>query len=189
MNFDEFTPLALRTESVIPPIKINPVVFNSVVDACVIVGNLADFIKKNAAYNKPIDIAKWNELVSRLGEILPFIEDLTTESFTSNETIDLNTRLFHGIFGMFTESTELMEALQVASVTKEWDYVNLAEEIGGDASWYQVVVMDEIKISMSSALDACIAKLKARFPLKYSDESAINRDLTTERQILEVNLS
>jgi len=187
MNFDQFTPLAIRTESVIPPIKLNPVVFDSVVDACVIVGNLADFIKKNAAYNKPIDIAKWNELVARLSAILPFIEELTAESFVSNDTIDINTRLFHGIFGMFTESTELMEALQIAKEEKSWDGVNLAEECA-DLSWYQVLVMDEIKISMSSALEACIEKLKARFPQKYSDESAINRNVTTERSILERNL-
>ena len=184
MNFDQFTPLAIRTESVIPPIKLNPVVFDSVVDACVIVGNLADFIKKNAAYNKPIDIAKWNELVARLSAILPFIEELTAESFVSNDTIDINTRLFHGIFGMFTESTELMEALQIAKEEKSWDGVNVAEEIG-DAQWYAAILLDELKVDMGGILSKIIAKLKARYPLKYSDESAINRDLTTERKILE----
>lgn len=188
MNFNEqFIPLALRTESTIAPLTINRAAFSAVVDACVIVGNLADFIKKKAAYNKPIKVDEWNTLVARLETILPFLANVTEESFAGipgDAPSDLNTRLFHGIFGLFTESTELMEALQKAELTGEWDIPNLKEELG-DQAWYQAILVDELMGDMDKIQEVVIAKLCKRYPEKYSDQAAIERDLVAERKILE----
>jgi NTP pyrophosphatase (non-canonical NTP hydrolase) len=185
MDFNkDFIPLAIRTESVIAPITMNRPTFTAVLDACIIVGNLADVIKKKAAYNKPINLANWNALVQQLTDILPFISDMTDDSFVGNEVIDVNTRLFHGIFGQFTESTELMEALQVAIETKAWDYPNLKEEIG-DTAWYQAILLDEMGGNMDDIQRIVIQKLQTRYPDKYSDQAAITRNLVAERVVLE----
>lgn len=185
MDFNkDFIPLALRTESVIAPITLNRTTFTTVLDACIIVGNLADMIKKKAAYNKPIPLNTWNESVALLTDILPYISEMTDESFVGDEVIEMNTRLFHAIYGQFTESTELMEALQVAIETGNWDFPNLKEEIG-DTAWYQAILLDAIGGNMDDIQRIVIAKLRARYPDKYSDDNAIIRDLAAERVILE----
>lgn len=188
MDFNkDFIPLALRTESDIAPLTVNPVVFDFVMDAAIAIGNMADMLKKLAAYNKPINLADWNNYASNLNGIIPFLTEMNADAFKAPEgtaPMNLNTRLFHGIFGLFTESTELMEALQVARLTGNWDIPNLKEEIG-DQQWYQAILVDELKGDMVAIQETVIAKLRARYPEKYSDANAINRDLTTERQILE----
>lgn len=53
-----------------------------------------------------------------------------------------------------------------------------------------VVIYNEFvghNITFEEALDRNIAKLKARFPDKFTEEAALNRDLKKERQILEGN--
>lgn len=185
MDFNkDFIPLALRTESKIAPITVPPGVFNSVIQACIVIGNLADMLKKKAAYNKPIPLATWNDSVKSLNDILPLISDMTDDSFVGGDVIDVNTRLFHAIFGQFTESTELMEALATAIEEGTWDYPNLKEEIG-DTAWYQAILLDEIGGDMDAIQTIVINKLRARYPDKYSDAAAINRDLVAERAILE----
>lgn len=185
MNFNtDFIPQALRTESTIAPITINRQVFTATIDACVIIGNLTDMIKKKAAYNKPIPVAIWNEYVLQLTTVLPLLTNLTDQSFVGTEVIDVNTRLFHGIFGQFTEATELMEALQTAVDTGGWDNTNIEEELF-DGFWYSGLLLDELGADMDDILNKGIRKLKARYPDKYNDESAINRDLVAERKILE----
>lgn len=183
----DFIPLALRTESTIAPLTIDHHVFSRVISASIAAGNLADFIKKKAAYNKPIDIVKWQEYVAQMAAAAKYLAHITSqESFSDplGMTINLDTRIFHGVIGLFTESTELMEAMQKAMDNGSWDVVNLKEEIG-DQEWYKAILVDAIGANLEAIQDRVIAKLKARYPDKYTDAAAINRDLTTERAILE----
>jgi hypothetical protein len=62
--------------------------------------------------------------------------------------------------------------------------VNLLEEFG-DLAWYQAIGIDEAGGSLDKVLDRVIAKLRARYPEKFTSENAINRDLVKERAILE----
>jgi hypothetical protein len=50
---------------------------------------------------------------------------------------------------------------------------------------YFILFCEINNIEIESILDTNIAKLKARYGDKFSSEKAINRDLTTERTILE----
>lgn len=93
-------------------------------------------------------------------------------------------RLFHGIIGIITEAGELLEALAKNSKGEELDEVNVAEELG-DVTWYCALVAKELGVSYEAQLEKNIAKLKARYGEKFTEESAINRDLETERTILE----
>ena len=94
-------------------------------------------------------------------------------------------RLLHGAIGLTTEAGEFIDALKKhIFYGKELDRVNLAEEMG-DMFWYLAIVADELGIDFESVMATNIKKLKARYGEKFSEDRAENRDLDTERKILE----
>ena len=94
-------------------------------------------------------------------------------------------RLLHAGIGLSTESGEFLDALKKhIFYGKELDRVNLAEEIG-DLFWYLAIASDELKIDFESVMSKNIEKLKARYGEKFTEEKAENRDLDSERVILE----
>lgn len=94
-------------------------------------------------------------------------------------------RLLHAGIGLSTESGEFLDALKKhIFYGKELDRVNLAEEMG-DMFWYLAIVADELGVNMDDVMQNNIAKLKARYGEKFSEEKAEKRDLKTEREILE----
>lgn len=96
-------------------------------------------------------------------------------------------RLEHNILGIAGESGELIDAMKRAKVYgKPFDVVNCMEE-WGDIAWFISIGLNEIGKTWEDLFEMNIAKLKARFPDKYSDEKALNRDLAKERSILETN--
>jgi NTP pyrophosphatase (non-canonical NTP hydrolase) len=103
---------------------------------------------------------------------------------------DLNAaRLLHATMGLVTEAGELMDTLKKYLIYgKPIDWTNVAEEIG-DSQWYTALAVDVtgevVKgVTWEGILDQNIAKLKARYPNKFSEESALNRDLEKEREVL-----
>lgn len=94
-------------------------------------------------------------------------------------------RLLHAGIGISTEAGEFLDALKKhIFYGKELDRVNLAEELG-DLFWYMAIVGDELGIKFEDVMDRNITKLKARYGEKFSEEKAENRDLDSERKILE----
>lgn len=184
-SFDQFVPLAIRTESKFDKVAFNPVVFRHILTACIAAGNLMDFVKKGVAYNKPIDQTKFQDFVADLNIAALTLQNYGhPNSFQEKEDLQINPRLFHGISGVVTEGAELLEAMQKALDTGSWDDTNLIEEIG-DIAWYEAILLDELNEDFYPILTKIIAKLRARYPDKYSDANAIDRDLTLERKILE----
>lgn len=94
--------------------------------------------------------------------------------------------LIHGIIGKVTEAGELLEALMrcIDDPIANVDTVNLVEEVG-DGMWYDAIILRALGTSMEDAQAINIAKLRARFPNKFTEYDAQNRDLTGEREILE----
>ena len=87
--------------------------------------------------------------------------------------------------GMVTEAAECMDVVKKSKIYgRELDRVNLVEE-AGDVMWYLAVLADELGISFEDMWDKNIAKLRVRFPEKYTDHHAENRDLDSERKVLE----
>ena len=98
-----------------------------------------------------------------------------------------NIRLLHGGMGISTEAGELLDALKKhIFYGKKLDYVNLSEELG-DILYYVSICMNVLGISFEEVMEKNIEKLKARYPEKFTEDKAINRDLDTERKILENN--
>lgn len=96
-----------------------------------------------------------------------------------------NHRLEHAIDGLITEAGELQDAMKKAKYYgKQLDLVNLREE-GGDILWYLAMMFDELNTDFETEMARVIAKLRARFPEKFEQHRALNRDLIKERKVLE----
>lgn len=186
MNFNEYVPLAVRTESRIEKINFDRDALINLLKAFVAVGTMLDLMKKNVFYGKPISQEKWNDCFQVLDQstrALKFSNNVPA-LLRVNE-IELDTRAFHSFVGIATESTELIEALlKVLVEGKSLDKVNVSEELG-DISWYMAIAADALVLDLEKGLSINIEKLRKRFPDKFSQERAINRDIDTERIILE----
>lgn len=93
--------------------------------------------------------------------------------------------LLHAVMGLVTETGELMDALKKQhAYGKPLDLVNLREE-AGDVLWYLPLLCRALGVSLETVAETNIAKLRARYPEKFTSGHALNRDLETERKILE----
>ncbi len=93
-------------------------------------------------------------------------------------------RMLHAAMGIATEAGELVDCLKKAVFYgKTLDLVNLKEELG-DLSWYEEIMLDCLSTTREQIQDSNISKLKKRYPEKFSEKKALNRDLTQERKSL-----
>ncbi len=116
-----------------------------------------------------------------------YVKDVTrTESHRPIGSVcDMDRRTMHAAFGLVTESGELLDMLKkYLFYGKIFDRTNLIEELG-DLTWYLGIMCDANGIDLQDVFDRNIAKLKARYPEKFTEEAAINRDLDNERKVLE----
>jgi NTP pyrophosphatase (non-canonical NTP hydrolase) len=134
--------------------------------------NKLDYIKKYCIY----------------GKITPYIEKILKDAPTSSglsHYSEKNIRVAHSVLGILTEGGEIAEVfLKHLKTGYPIDDVNFGEELG-DLDWYVVEGAKAIDVPLSNIHETLIKKLSERFPDKYSDENAINRNLTLEREILE----
>lgn len=94
-------------------------------------------------------------------------------------------KLLQAGMGMCTESAEFLDQLKKHHFQgRPLDIPNLKEELG-DIMWYVQLGCISLDISLPEVMEKNIQKLRARFPEGYTDEKANNRDLETERAILE----
>jgi NTP pyrophosphatase (non-canonical NTP hydrolase) len=187
MNYEQYVSDVLRTESQIDNFNVNPDFLAGTLQIYIAIGNMLDQIKKNAYYDKPYDTSKliqeFTNIVHSMDQVKSGIKEIDNKS-----TIDVDTRTTHSIIGIATESVELIEALSTHIVGNKLDNINILEEIG-DLQWYVGIAMDSLDGNMQNILDTNIAKLKKRYPNKFTSEDSINRDLTEERELLEDNLN
>lgn len=97
-------------------------------------------------------------------------------------------RLLHAAMGLCTEAGEIQDQLKkYIFYGKPLDKVNLFEE-GGDISWYLRILSEGLKeltsgkCSFEEMIAANIRKLKIRFPDKFTEDLAINRDTKKEME-------
>ncbi len=94
-------------------------------------------------------------------------------------------RLLHGALGVVTESAEFADAIKKhLFYGKPLDEINLSEEVG-DLFWYCAIIADALGDDFHSIMRRNIAKLRARYPNKFTEAEALDRDLSAEREILE----
>jgi NTP pyrophosphatase (non-canonical NTP hydrolase) len=195
MELKEFQGLALRTEVIPTAIPLNTANLISILKVVVEITEILDGVKKAVFYNKNKKLE--DELVGRLATIAKLIMALEWQSsgkgpvgavMDKDATIsNLDPRVFHGILGIVTESGELAAALLTVLENPEAtiDAVNIQEEMS-DIAWYKAILHDSLNLDWDQGLTNVINKLKIRYPEKYSDECAAERDLSAERAALEV---
>ena len=106
-------------------------------------------------------------------------------SRTCNDLNDEVANNTHMLFGMITEVAEAIDAYKKSwAYGKELDLTNVKEEIG-DLLWYVANFARFNNFDLEKIMERNIEKLQARYPEKYTNENAINRDLNVEREILE----
>jgi len=109
---------------------------------------------------------------------------LRTESTLFNIKPGMD-RLLHCAMGMQTESAEFTDQLKKhVFYGKDLDLTNLREELG-DIMWYMAIAMDILGTTFSQEQKRVIEKLKVRYPNKFTQEEAENRNLKEEREALE----
>lgn len=91
----------------------------------------------------------------------------------------------HMLMGLSTEVGELTDIhKRNFAYKKDLDHVNQVEEVG-DIMWYLANYCNIHGINLAEAMTKNIAKLQQRFPEKFSEKEAIDRDTDAERKILE----
>lgn len=91
----------------------------------------------------------------------------------------------HMVLGMQTESAEIADVYKKhIAYGKDLDLVNIKEEIG-DLMWYIANLCTLKGWDLECIMQTNIDKLKVRFPEKFTNENALNRDLKEERKVLE----
>lgn len=163
---------ACRTESIVGAKERFGKVINTIdglLLTLMVVNKDVDNLKKYVFYGKECDTLDTNTLALDLN--------------ISEEKI----RLLHAGLGMLTEAEEFLTPV-INSILKstDLDKVNLSEEIG-DMQWYQAIACDVLGTTLEIEQERNIRKLKTRYPDRYSDDAAINRDVEVERKVLESN--
>jgi NTP pyrophosphatase (non-canonical NTP hydrolase) len=188
MDLKEYQQSAIRTESVPAEIRVNKRFASALVSMFVKTTDILDALKKAVIYNNPKKMDA--NILDYLREIEYLMDTIRWQAPDWNlhgpdDKINMDTRVFHGILGMATESGELMNVIaENIRSDKAVDTVNVHEEMH-DTSWYMAIIHDALGLDWSEGLARNIAKLKARYPEKFTEHHANNRDLDAERAILE----
>jgi len=91
----------------------------------------------------------------------------------------------HMVIGISTEAGELLDAYKKHfAYGKDLDIVNVGEEIA-DIMWYISNLCRLKEIDLEEMMQRNIDKLKERYPEKFTQDNALNRNLDNERNILE----
>lgn len=147
--------------------------------AALVVNAMADAYKKSLFYGRHPE-----EGLPLLGHVRA-----SDEVRKASSTVDMqkgNVDLLHAALGMLTESIEFFEEVfKSFTIDDEMDEAHAREELG-DLLWYQAIALNELKTTFEAEAARNIAKLKARYPEKFTEEAAVNRD--TEAEQLAMNL-
>lgn len=97
---------------------------------------------------------------------------------TTNDDIN------HMLFGMMTEVGELVDVFKKnMAYKKEIDWFNVGEELG-DLMFYIACFCRITGLDLEDVIDRNVEKLEARYPEKFTEYRANNRDLDKERTVL-----
>lgn len=115
------------------------------------------------------------------------IEETALDGIPKHTVTEQQLRLLHAGLGLLTEAQEfLAPVIYSISHGGKLDLVNLKEELG-DMMWYEAIACDTLGTTFEEEQDRNIAKLTKRYPEKFTEELAINRDVAAEREVLEGN--
>lgn len=177
MNTEKYMEASERTEVKFPEgMTLNgdvQTIFSHLTDDITSVAESMDHIKKHLIYGAENNIRVNQSTFKRRDKVLD----------------QKKAELLHAAIGKVTEAVEFYEAVanHVFS-SKDLDEANLFEEIG-DCFWYDAMALRILGKSFEDAMQTNIDKLTKRYPDKFTKHAALNRDLDSERKILDDGMS
>ena len=196
MKFQDFKIEALKTESNVTDVSTNVLYLEVLLNLAFNVTEAVDVLKKNIYYKKEIDPQKMDSVLDAIimtaaAARMMYKQSLGMDEETKAQVIRpvseiMDPRYLHGVLGVFTEAGELLQTL--GKQEGNLDRANIAEEVG-DVMWYLALIEDSVGVDVEGAMDTVIAKLKQRYPDKFTTHSATVRDLEAERRILEEGIA
>lgn len=187
MEVKEFQQNALRTESIVPVVETNYDLLIATFKMFIEMSKILDGIKRSIYYSNDdrLDEILSNESIRSLKNQFNDLVDFMQNANSKQTVTNVDSRVLHATLGMCTEPGELSEAILDSMINgSPLDKVNIGEEMH-DSSWYHAVMHDVLDLDWNEGFAKLIAKLKERFPEKFTTESAVNRDLDKERKALE----
>lgn len=145
--------------------------------------DIANTAKRRIYYGQDIassDGAAFEEKIASL-------QSLTESDFRSLNYDIGALELWHAVLGIASELGELIEALLPYLLEgKQIDFFNAAEELG-DIEWYVALAATALGQDLDELRARNILKLKRRYPEKFTERDAVERDLEAEREALEAD--
>lgn len=135
-------------------------------------GELCDVYKKNLAYKTYVDFVNVQEEFADIGW---YIINLFTF-----KNIEVDTRQYNELDSVRKESINFQLVHFIESLYKS---INEADLIYLLSAWWYLGL--NLNVDIFKALTNNIEKLKIRYPDKFDEEKALNRDLESERTELE----
>lgn len=121
-------------------------------------------------------------------------KDITANAYqamarrTAPEDGDQSSVMLHALLGIISEAGELADQLKRAYYYEEtFDAVHWAEEIG-DLQWYVALGAGAINLDLATCMMANLQKLAKRYPEKFNQKQAVNRDPEAEKEAVEQEL-
>ena len=134
--------------------------------------------RKNLQHHKDVHLTDTNFKMNN------FLEYQNAAQRTLPILLEGKDNINHMLFGLITEVGELVDTHKRALAYKtELDMLNIEEEMG-DILWYLAGLATFYKLSLNNVASKNIAKLRTRFPEKFEEVLAVNRNTDEERKTL-----
>lgn len=181
-RFDYMAEARLTCSPVFHGGKVPKLLFREALNDAIKALSKLDRIKKSLFYGRELPASDVQEFASVAANDCM---DVPAALAGRNRDVNDCVNILHGIIGKATESSELLEAFYNCVFNgSPFDATNACEEVG-DGFWYDALILGAIGQTFDSAQRANIAKLRARFPQRFTEYDANNRNVTAERQVLD----
>jgi hypothetical protein len=195
-NYPGYVADALRSENPLAEIVTDGDALVGVMKVAIATGALVDIAKKGVIYGKEIQS---DDVVAKIDAIYSELEQLEKALYRDNQEITkvpVNARLLHAALGAYGEEAEFMETL-LNQIKNNGDLQMYGKggalEEPGDGFWYGGLRIDElaklcgvtVAEMVGVMLTMNIAKLRVRFPGKFSLEASENRNIAAEEATLQ----
>ena len=88
--------------------------------------------------------------------------------------------MLHGAMGISTEANEILDVLKKhIFYGKEIDELDLALECS-DCLWYLAIILNRLGYDFETIMKMNIEKLQKRYPDKFNEDKAINKNINEE---------
>lgn len=131
-----------------------------------------------------MNINEYQKLCQRTKSTMLYYQDIDGTDRVATEQ-NTTTDLLHSMLGIASEAGEFVDPFKRSlHYGKKIDAVNLDEEIG-DLLWYISIYCEARGTTIETLAERNIRKLMVRYPDKFTEQDALNRDLDSERKELE----